>query len=360
MPYLSFLSLFVLVFLSGCNSNAPQALLDDYAQRMSNVLDTEITVSSPENLLVRFPEKRDRIIATTDIRQGLWEVLDFRQCDMLSIISERNSSLGKVMPASQKMRYELRFIKSLQDCRALIADVKDLDETQIKFQTRLQEIYEIKQRNLPAEIWNGIYSSAEITGHFKLAAEPFSLDLSVDSDSITKIHKAVERFAYLATFTKIGGTTIELPEWLDDIETEYAALHHSDFGSQVIATMPMLTHTLNNVAGAINTRLKQKPFCYKGHKPKRATVLSNVFQKFYVQQVQPYMAFVEKAAKPWIVQNDFIINQLPATPAMKEYSLQFFNMQDPNSLWGQWVEARNRHTKAWQNILGQCNMMPGM
>ena len=124
MPYISFLLVFFLFFLSGCNSNAPKALLNDYTQRMSNVLDIEIAASDPNINLPSFPDKRDRFVSTNDIRQGLWEVLDFRQCDMLSIISERNSSLGKVMPASQKMRYELRFIKALQDCRRLIAEVK--------------------------------------------------------------------------------------------------------------------------------------------------------------------------------------------------------------------------------------------
>ena len=264
------------------------------------------------------------------------------------------------MPASQKMRYELRFIKALQDCRRLIAEVKDPDETQSKFQARLEEIYQTKKTNLPAEIWNGIQTSAEINRHFKLAAEPFSPELSADSDSITKIHNTIDKFAHLASLAEFGESAIELPDWLDEIETEYATLHHSDFGSQVIATIPLLTNTLNKVAGAIETRLKRKAFCFKGHQPKRTTVLNNVFRKFYVQQVQPYMAFVEKAAKPWFMHNDLLIKQLPATKNMKEYSKHIFDSKSPTSLWNQWTEARNRHSKAWQSILGQCNMMPGM
>jgi hypothetical protein len=350
----------VLFFLSGCNSNTAQALLDDYSNRMSNVLEIEIPTSNTLRQLPAFPEKRDRIVSTSDIRQGLWEVLDFRQCDMLSIISERNSTLGKVMPASQKMRYELRFIKALQECRELIAKAKNPDESQLKFQARLEEIYQTKKANLPAEIWNGIYTSAEINKHFKLAAKPFSVDSSADIDSITKIHRTLGRFTYLASLANAEESTIELPDWLDQIENEYATLHHSDFGSQVIATIPLLTSTLNQVAGAIEGRLMKKPFCFKGHKPKRATVLSNVFQTFYVKQVQPYMTLVEKAAKPWFVQNDFIFSQLPATNQMQEYSQQIFDLQNPSSLWNQWTEARDRHTKAWQTILGQCNMMPGM
>ena len=334
-------------------------MLSDYSQRMSNVLDTAITPNNP-TALPNFPEKRERIIPTPEIRQGLWEVLDFRQCDMLSIISERNSSLGKVMPASQKMRYELRFFHALQQCKTRLAAIAEPDDTQQAFKERLDTIYQSKQTNLPAEIWNGLYGSKEISKHFKQGADPLAMSQTTDAPSPTIFENTLNKFAHLAALTDPKQEAIKLPDWLDGIETQYATLHHSDFGSQILATLPMLTATLSDIADAIEHRLARKPFCYKGHQPQRATVLSNVFQKFYVQQVQPYMALVEKAAKPWFEQHALIMSYLPTTQPMQNYSNQVISMQAPNSLWQQWITARNRHTKAWQSILGQCNMMPGM
>ena len=333
-------------------------MLADYTQRMSNVLETPISADNNQAALPNFPQKRDRIIQIADIRQGLWEVLDFRQCDMLSIISERNSSLGKVMPASQKMRYELRFFHAMQLCRATLAAIPKPDETQQAFIARLEVLYQTKKTNLPAEIWNGIYGSKEISNHFNQGAEPLPLSQTPEGNSAANFARMLNKFAHLASLANPEQAAIELPDWLDDIEAEYAALHHSDFGAQLLATLPLLTNTLNQTAEAIDKRLARKPFCYEGHQPQRATVLGNVFQKYYVQQVQPYMALVEKAAKPWFEQHGLIMSHLPTTKAMQDYHHLVVSLQNPKSLWNRWIEARNRHTKSWQTILGQCNMMP--
>ena len=351
---------FAVILLSGCGNDTPEQLLSEYQSRVANVLEAETpsTTQTSNQNLTPFPDKRDRMIKTIDLRQGLWEVLDFKQCDMLSIISQRNSSLGKVMPASQKMRYELRLINALQRCKTIIANIETPTESQQAFQARLEKIYQLKRTNLPAEIWNGIYASAEISKHFKSSASPFPLDHSTEQNNSTQIHSTLKKLTHLSSFANSESTT--LPSWLEAIEDEYATLHHSNFGSQVLATLPLMTAALNQVAGGIETRLSKKPFCYPNHQPQRATVLNNVFRKYYVQQVQPYMALLEREAKPWLEQHNIILDRLPVPPAMQAYSFKVLSMQNPDGLWNQWVSARDRHSKAWQTILGQCNMMPGV
>lgn len=361
MKYTFPILLFLISFnLSGCDNDTAQRVLDEYVKRMGNVLQTKIELIQPNvsSGLVKFPEKRERTIKTVELRQGFWEVLDFRQCDMLSIISERNSLLGKVMLPSQKMRYELRFFDALKTCKALVAAIPDPDDSQLAFKLRLDEIYQLKAANLPAEIWNGIYASDEISKHFKTGAQPLLLKQSPEQSNHERIQLALERLTYLSSLSK--RETSELPNWLDNIEDEYAVFHHSDFGSQLLATLPLLTTTLNKVASAIETRLKRKAFCYKGHQPQRATVLSNVFRKYYVAQVQPYMAILEQQGKPWVEAHDVIMTKLPTPTQVQQYQQQVLSLQNPDSLWNQWVAARNRHTKAWQTILGQCNMMPSV
>lgn len=357
--------LFLLLFLVSCNligcgKNTSQQVLDDYATRMGNILQQASNLSPQKHseYLPKFPEKREIVLKTVELHQGLWEVLDFRQCDMLSIISERNSSLGKVMLPSQKMRYELRFFNALKACKTALATIPEPDKSQQAFKGRLDDIYQLKAANFPAEIWNGIYASIEISKHFKTGAEPLALKQSSEQTNRAKIQQALERLAHLSSLS--NSETLELPHWLDNIEDEYAVFHHSDFGSRLLATLPLLTSTLNTVANAIETRLKRKPFCYKGHQPQQATVLNNVFHKYYVEQVQPYMALLEKQGKPWFETHDAIMTRLPAPPQMQQYQQQVLSMKNPNSLWNQWIAARNRHTKAWQTILGQCNMMPSM
>lgn len=112
--------LFILIslYLSACSKPEAQAMLEDYADSMSNVLETDIALDFNDALqtIPAFPEKRQRTLTTPDIREGMLEVWDFKQCGMMHLIAERNSSLGKVMLPSQKMRYELRFMAALQTC----------------------------------------------------------------------------------------------------------------------------------------------------------------------------------------------------------------------------------------------------
>lgn len=347
----------LLLTISGCDASKPESMLTEYSQRMSTVLETGVQ-SATITELPTFPQKRDRTYLTTDLRQGLWEVLDFRQCDMLGIISERNSLLGKVMLPSQKMRYELRFVNALQQCKKTIQTMEGPDQELDAFKDRLDEILTLKHNNLPLEVWNGIYASAEISKHFKTSAIPFSNKASgVDSEHVS-VHTATQKFHHLATLA--SSKTIELPNWLDNIEADYAALYRSDMGPQLLRSISLLTSHLTNVADAIDQRLSRKPFCFKDHQPPRAAVLNNVFRKYYVEQVQPYMATVEQNAKLWFETHAAIIQKLPATPGMKSYADQVFSLENSNSLWSRWITARDHHTKAWQTILGQCNMMPGV
>ena len=344
-------------FLVGCESNSSLAMLEDYRKRMANVLDIEVQPDTQAYSLATFPDKRDRIQKTTEVRQGLWEVLDFRKCDMLSMISERNSSLGKVMPASYKMRYELKFLDALTACQSQLTLVKNPDETQTAFLERLGVIIEVKRSNLGAEIWNGIYGSDEVAKQFKSSNTPLLLQSEEPLTTITPPSDIFEKFLHLASLTQ--EESFLLPSWLDSLEQEYERLHTSEMGPKLLASLLPLSSHLDAVAAAIEARLKRQPFCFKGHQPPRAAVLNTVFRKHYVDKVQPYMARVEQLLKPWFSQQQALMTRLPSTPAMQDYAWQVYSTDNPKSLWNRWIAARNRHTKAWQTILGQCNMMPG-
>jgi len=347
-------ALSLVMLLSACQRSAPQAMLEDYASRMSNVLDTEITPDLDQAIvdIPAFPDKRDRVLATKELREGLWDVLDFRQCDMLSLIAERNSSLGKVMLPSQKMRYELRFVNALQDCRQVLAAIENPDDTQLAFQTRLESIYKTKRANLALEVFNGIYSSDEISQHFKLGTGHLTLQAATNS----QVQQALQQLSELAVISQPDA--IVLPNWLSDVEAPYEVLHRSEFGASLLTSLSIMTQTLDKTADAIEARLKVKPFCFPGHQPARAKTLNTVFHKYYAGKVQPYMAIIQRDGLPWLTLHDELLQQLPSSKAMIDYRHKVISVTSESSLWGKWVKARQKHTKAWQTILGQCDMMP--
>ena len=89
----------ILLALSGCQNNNATEILQTYANRMSNVLEVDINlaIKNHNSTLLLFPAKRDLTHPLEDIRQGVFEVWDFRLCEMLRIISERNIATGFIM-----------------------------------------------------------------------------------------------------------------------------------------------------------------------------------------------------------------------------------------------------------------------
>lgn len=354
-PHAGLLCLILSLCLTACGKPAAQAMLEDYTDSMQNVLDTDITldIATALRTLPPLPEKRQRMLSTPDIREGMLDVWDFQQCGMMHLIAERNSSLGKVMLPSQKMRYELRFLAALQSCLAKMQAIAAPDTKQQDFVQRLGEIAQLKQQNLGREIWNAIYSSDEISQHFARGQAP----LSSETGQSGNVLRALEQLHTLAMLN--SQRPLALPHWLDDIETSYYTFYSSQFGAQLLPALAILTETLNKTATAIEQRLQRSAFCHKGHRPRRAEILRNIFQKYYAGQVQPYMALIQREGQEWLALHDAIIKQLPAPQAMLDYQQQVISLEATDSLWQRWQSANRRHTQAWQDILGQCGMMPG-
>ncbi len=342
------------LLLTACAEPGGQALLEDYASRVSNVLEVDIRLDLPAAAqeIPALPARRDRVLPTINLREGVIDVWNFEQCGMISIIAERNSSLGKMMLPSQKMRYEIRFFQALQDCRAQMLALPAPDESQLGFIKRLENIYKIKRQNLPAEIWNGIYNSEEMSEQFARGKPAFALN----EEATGEVQRALGQMHALAKLA--NADPVIAPEWLDNIEDNYYAFYSNHLGARLLTTLPMLIQVLDRTATAINKRLEQEPFCYPGHRPPRANNLLNVFRKYYAGQIQPYLAQVQREGRQWLQRHDEIMGLLPAPVAMQAYRLRVVSISAEGGLWQQWQRAVRRHTQDWQDILGQCNMMP--
>lgn len=336
----------------GCDRSSPEAMLENYASRVGNTLDEDIeTDFETDGRLPLFPARRDRLQPLTDIRQGLIEVLALRHCDLLHLIAERNSSLGKVMPPSQQLVYELRFLDRLRSCRRRLDQTPNADSELL---AQVNKIYAVKQRELPAALWNAIYVSGEMELNFSRGDPP--LALSTDSGTPPAI-SALERLAGLVRL--ISKPDWVLPTLLDEIEQPYEALNRDRFGSQWLKSVLLLTETLERTAEGIEKREARYPLCPQQRPTPDAKILMNVFTKFYAGEVQPYLARVHRDGRRWRALHEELIHRLPAADAMLRYWDEVFAENNPDSLWRRYNDARDRHTRAWQHVLRRCGLMPG-
>ncbi|WP_432473897.1 DUF3080 family protein [Amphritea sp. HPY] len=350
------ISLLLFIFITGCAEDTPEQMLERYHQRLANSLDQTARLDLQQPLpLPHYPKRRTRLIEVTEVRQGLYEVLNLRHCQLLPLIAERNSSLGKVKQPSQQLIYEFKLYDGLRKCRSELKQ-KPADP---ELQQQIEEIWRIKRQNLPRVIWNSLYNSEEMERNFSLSEPALAIN---GEDGFTASMQALQRFELLSALA-YEHPAWQLPEYINDLEQDYGALYHNRYGSRWLRSITQLTLTLKQSAAVIEDRLSQRPLCFKQQATPQAKIVLNVFQKFYAAQVQPYMARLDRQGKRWLEQHNLILQNLaPVIPASVKNYRQRILSTDLSSLspalWPDYISARDQHTDAWQKLLGQCGLMP--
>ncbi|GAA0785904.1 DUF3080 family protein [Marinobacterium sediminicola] len=345
--------LLLIIVLSGCSDQVHEDKLRDYAYRVGNAIDSDYQLNF-SLLPPPFPPKRERSLPVDEIHEGLLDVLDFRRCGLMELIGERNTSLGKLALPSQRLIYETRFLPRIRQCILDLEQIEDKDEDTLALLNRLNRIEESKRINYPLVISNAIFNSDEISQHFALKAKPLN---QLALDNFNGLMQAFEPFQHLATLSERDDW--DEPNWIQDLENSYETFYRSEFGADWLHSLLMLTQTLEQTAQAIEARLERRPICFNRKPTPQAEIIRNVFQRYYAGQLQPWMSIVDRTGQQWRSQWLKLVNQLPTTAPTAEYFVQLFGKQ-PESAWQTYLQARNRHTRAWQKLLGQCGMMPSV
>ncbi|MBP0048990.1 DUF3080 family protein [Marinobacterium sp. AK62] len=337
--------------LSGCDSDPVTDRLQDYTARVSNSIEQDFELHLESNLPA-YPPKRDRLLAVETLREGLIDVLDLRQCDLLGLIGERNSSLGKLAGHSQQLIYEFRFLPPLRQCIDKLQNAPAaLDEDQLALLDRLQTIEAFKTRTLPRVMSNAVFNADEIEAQFALGQPPADMP---DLARFSNLKPALERLVYLSGLT--ARTEWSKPEDIEGLEQDYERIYRTHFGSAWLRSLSYLTQTLEQTATAIEARLERRPLCFNKRPTPQANIVRNVFQKYYAGELQPWMSSVDRSGQQWRYYWRELLDNVPATPAVQDYFDQTLFTED--SLWARYIAARDRHTRAWQTLLSQCGMMP--
>lgn len=348
MKYFNLLLILTTISLVGCREETAEDMLNDYHWRLSNVLDYPEQPLIQPPLLPYFPDKRLRWIEIEPVREGLIDVLAFRHCELLPLIAQRNSSLGKVAAPSQQMIYAIKFFAAVRDCKQQLSRQINPSNEILELQVTLDHLFSIKDKTLDAEVWNGLFGSEEFAINGSVGEQPLPLR---DNGSVARSLQALKQLHQITLLLQPPRLWV-LPKQLDRIEDDYEALYKNRSGGQIIKSVQLLEGQLLRTSLLIEERLASKPFCREGLHNSDVDILMNIFNRYYVAKVQPWLSYVHKSGEGWFgIQNE-LINLLPATTAMRDYQEQI------NQLWESFAEARARHTKAWQTLLTQCNKMP--
>ena len=338
----------VLVLAAGCEPFATaNSLSDEYLERLARVLEVDSPETVEQPSASALPRRRERVLAMPELQMGMLDFLSLYGCELQYVVGEKASVMGRVMQPINRLRYEVRFIRTGEECLPEIED-EELSET-------LRAAIDSKRKSLPLAVWNATWGTEEVEtlltlskGDYPVSAGPEAVsDLALDLDQLNRIT------------AQLNQQRLDVPlQSLGKIQQRWQAEFRA---GQLINSARLLISTLQSGTAIIETRLEDRPLCLNGRRNNQSDIVHSFFLKVYIGQIQPYMSDVSRARQMLIEPlSELAAQQSGVMPeAFRVWYQRHLAGEGENSLWQQLDEAMARHTRAWQELLGQCGLRPG-
>ncbi len=313
--------------LLGCFDSTPQPeqQFDHYLARIANVQESA-QLASPERSYPSLPSKRELKIDIPSITLGLLESYELRHCQLFELIAQRNSSLGKVQDQFRNYQYQNQLIRGLNRCLAH-------PEISPSLKTKLSDILAQKRQQHVLHLSNLLFISD--TMRSQLVSYQW-----IDQGMYDHANQVIQALSVISS-TVTGSNSNER----SIVTTQ-----------QTLETVPLLgslSYSLINASQwlkVINQQLYSndtKITCGAQRDTTKLTYLRNVFDKFYVRQIQPYLA-----------QLDQLYFRLQ--PSIQILSTTHPNYQYPLAQQHQRFHRQSeRHANYWQQLFKRCGIRIG-
>ncbi|QSX31704.1 DUF3080 family protein [Shewanella cyperi] len=325
--------------MSACTPNAEE-LWQDYQDRLERVLEQSLSSkTTPSDVPVFVPPPKRRWL-DAQVNISLLQLAKIAQCSLGRLIAEHNNSLGKVAQPSQRLAYQLNFIRLAPECIASLNKAQSDEaalrsvlqaERQAKIGSAMQDLHFMLEQD-------STLRQKLVPGH--------GLDSRQPLGGLSETQLA---FNVLLTLKQ----AIALADWeklnTESVEQALGELHRSDL---IAGYMLSLAQSLTALEG-LNQELSQaKGFlCQPGRNKNRQEILLNVLNKVFIGRLQPFLGALDTI-------------QFELGPALLdlytgtayEAQLQFYFGELPDSAMTRLKAAIKEHIALWQQLQQSCRM----
>lgn len=346
------ITLLACLIVTGCQPRDPaQAMLEDYAYRIANVLEAEIREPAAPDLLKTLPPRRDRMLEIEDLRIGLLDYLDLKDCDMRHLVSQRNSVLGRVMPPSRQLVYEAKMLAALDRCHRYL---EQNPPENAEFADLIAEARAIKRQQLPDVVWNASFATEELERALGLG----NGKLQPDGEAL--LQESAREIRWLADTMQSILDARGIPE-IDVLEAHYQSLAFNSGPGQLFQSMLLAIQWLTDVSQLLD-QADLRRLCPQELPTRKARILQTVFAKFYAGQLQQWISMLHRTGGDWLLAMQALIDAQRADMPVgfTRYAQGMLGSEHPDSLRAHFVAAVRSHTQSWQRVLGHCGMMPSV
>ncbi len=320
--------------LTGCfGSDDIKKDLDEYRVRLARVLDIQIPQHSAITELPLPAAGQLR----TDIPAFILPMRDFyaiQHCELGSLVAQQNTAIGKTALPSQRLRYEMALVNTLDAC------INSIHTTHPALAEQLQQWKHVKVQQRP-HVWaNMIQTSEEM--RLALSLSPEFLDAQHNQDAGASI-------AALAFLTQLRNSSLSDSA---NIEPQLQVLQSSRLPAKIWRTQALIAQQLNALTSAIAAHSATLP-CPEGKASEQVTILRNVFYRYFIEKVQPvgsqlnrYHYLLNPTWESWLTDDAL-------HPAFKNY-IRTHSVEG----FAAYQHAIDVHVKLWQQLLKRCNLSP--
>ncbi|MFY8273371.1 DUF3080 family protein [Pseudoalteromonas sp. SSDWG2] len=330
----------VLLMLVGC-SEQPTDIHKEYRSRLAKFLEIEesydVTLSPLDNFAT--------IPIESNITIGLIELGQLNHCRLSAHIAAHNNQLGKVALPSERFKYHIRFIQLVDACIEH-PQTKQLNQSLIDTLT-------LAKQNKIAHAHVAFNNMMAGEAEFKRMTQLSTKELNIDEYAgKTQSLEALRAFANIADdIAKKRWHNIDVTVITPSLES----LSNNDYIRKLITSARVQIALNRHLTQQLNTVNIIQTVCPPKRSTDTATILHNIFNMFYINQLQGYQAQLSGALQD-------------LNPELKRV-WQFLNENDgPKSevigvgkeaqLLSNLKTASKQHVIWWQNFYKQCAISP--
>ncbi|QIB67581.1 DUF3080 domain-containing protein [Kineobactrum salinum] len=327
--------------LAGCADRNADAELQRYLQRLARPLQAAVPEVSAQ-AVPRMPAASALRLEITAGKLGALDFLALTGCEVQVTIGKRNSSLGLMASPSQRLLLDLEYLRLAPACIATLRE----QQRQALADT-LAQVHELKQRQLPALIFNATLAGPEYRQLWQppqvLGDYPARTGSAVLS-ALAAIDDSARR--WLAGDYRADNLQFEL---------QLSEVARGD-GGALLKALALQAAWLRAADTLLTQRMQQGPLCSERIRPAAADILPNVITRYFIGEVQPRSAALGRRQHELLPLLRSLERRLDGVlpAAFRDWQLQ------REQLLRAWTAAPREHVAQLQALLEPCAANPGI
>ena len=358
--------------LLGCfGGSTVKQSIDDYAARLSRVLDTPLPDSFNDKITTPLPKLADSATlkhAIEGVSINLREFYALQDCELGTVVAERNTSLGKSQLPSQRLVYESKLLTVLKSCEAALTKENESNKRNAALAATIASWREQKTQEYSKTWANLVQGSQELRLALNTPERLFSVENNKDAlssvNALYYINNLSNKELLLSDVyssntassdTETEATNENNSESIiesSELEQQLKIIRSARLPATLWHTQQTLTQNLSLLTDMLETELDAVS-CPEGRASDKAKILRNVFYLFFIEEIQPVGSLVNqyhyKLAPLW---EDWL-----AQPSLHEEFKRYIRQQSQDGF-NQYSSVMKAHVNLWQGFLGRCNLSP--